>query len=93
MEGAVYLAPPLGEVVGEPGNMCRVVDVQLQHWARLRKTLHYPLGKAHTSAKAGHHDLSTLLLSNPGGMPGDRVIREHTGDDELFSVEQHLASS
>src|SRR3954447_12863732 len=73
--------------------MVRLRDVELPHlWFR-RQPAGYALRQAHAAAGAGEDDVGTLLLRDAGGGEGQRVVRQHAGDEDAFAVEQsHITS-
>ncbi len=78
--------PPPVQLGHQRLHVGRVVDVELEHVGRARESLGDSLGQPDPPIEPGQHEVCALLLGNPGNVPGDRVIRQHAGDHQAFSL-------
>src|SRR5262249_61234216 len=73
--------------------VCRVVDVQLEHLGSRVESPGAALGQGEAAAEAGEEDFRAFLLRQLGHAEGDRLRREHAGDEQPLTFEQHEPAS
>src|SRR5690606_36852108 len=86
--------PPLGgERLPQRMEVGSVGDDELQHLRDGIQALGAALGQRQTTAEAGEDHLGTLLLRQLCDQERNRLGRQHTGDEDLLSLEKHGLSS
>jgi hypothetical protein len=89
VQETVQPPPPRPDLVRNPFDVLRVVRVHLEDVHRLRQAPSGLLGETHRAAERRQHDLRALLLKRARRRVGDRLPRQHAGDEQLLALEQH----
>jgi hypothetical protein len=75
------------DLVGQPGQVLGVGDVQLDQRRRLGQPLGDPLDQRQPPVP-GEHDGGALLLGQPGHRERDRGVGDDAGDQQTLAGEQ-----
>ncbi len=67
--------------------MIGIVDVEFENVGWLRQTAGGPLCEPQPPSKTGQDKGRALFLCDPGGVPGNRIVREHTCDQQSLPIE------
>ena len=86
---------PRAEVVDHDGRQslmgfAYLKDVEFENGRRNGKPFGRAFGEPDRTPEAGEYDLGTLFLGDPRRVPRNRIVGEHAGNDQPFSI-QHAA--
>ncbi len=92
VQGSVHPPPPLLQVGRNGVDVGGVVDVELEDVGGRRQSPGSSLRQPHAPAESGADDVGAFLLGHPGHVPGDGVVGQDPGDEQLLVLEQHCIS-